>query len=396
MSNTNRTKNTNEIITGYKAFDPDFSCRGYPYTVGKTFEHNGKIELCSGGFHFCHKDPFDVFEHYPLVHQKHGLPTRFAKVSVPKKEAIVKQASDKCVTSKISIDEEITLDDLINEQVEKAYKSEDKGGLFIAEETGVMLTGKRPHTKIISNKGGTHVALSGVYSRALVSADCAYLSSSGYSAGLFATGASASLSASGSHTKIYSNGFYSSTSSSGRKAELRIKGNETSIAASGDVSTLNVEGKNVSVSSSGESSTLNVTGKNASVSSSGFSAELTVKGDFVATASSGENAELRIAGEYAGVASSGAFSELRITGDDARIASVGRYSRVTYEGEDGVITVLGANTEFKGSEGTLVLAVTYDYRGKPVGGLVGRIGENGLKPDTLYTVENGEFVEVEA
>lgn len=389
--------NTNEVITGYKAFDPDFKCRDYPYTVGKTFEHNGKIELCSKGSHFCPKDPFDVFEYYPLVHRKHGLPTRFAKVSAPKKDTIVgSYADDICVTSKMSIDEEITLDDLINEQIEKAYKSEDKGGLFIAEETRAMLTGKRPHTKIISNKGETHVALSGGYSRALVSADSAYLSSSGYSAGLFATGASASLSSSGSYTKIYSNGFYSSTASSGRNAELRIKGNETSIATSGDLSTLNVEGKSVTVSSSGNSSTLNVTGKNASVSSSGLSAELTVKGDFVATASSGEDAELRIAGEYAGVASSGAFSELRITGDDARIASVGRYSRVTCEGKDGVITVLGANTEFKGSEGTLVLAVTYDYRGKPVGGLVGRIGENGLKPNTLYTVKNGEFVAVGA
>lgn len=390
-------KKSSNIITGYKAFDPDFTCRGYPYTVGKTFEHNGKIELCSKGFHFCPKDPFDVFEYYPLVHRKHGLSTRFAKVSTPKKDTIVgSYADDICVTSKMSIDEEITLDDLINEQIEKAYKSEDKGGLFIAEETRAMLTGKRPHTKIISNKGETHVALMGGYSRALVSADSAYLSSSGYSAGLFATGASASLSSSGSYTKIYSNGFYSSTSSSGRNAELRIKGNETSIATSGDLSTLNVEGKSVSVSSSGNSSTLNVTGKNASVSSSGLSAELTVKGDFVATASSGKDAELRIAGEYAGVASSGAFSKLTVTGNEARIAAVGEFSRVIYEGKDGVITVLGPDTEFKGSEGTLVLAVTYDDYATIDGGLVGRIGEDGLKPDTLYTVRDGKFVEVEA
>ena len=389
--------NTNEVITGYKAFDPDFKCRDYPYTVGKTFEHNGKIELCSKGSHFCPKDPFDVFEYYPLVHRKHGLPTRFAKVSAPKKDTIVgSYADDICVTSKMSIDEEITLDDLINEQIEKAYKSEDKGGLFIAEETRAMLTGKRPHTKIISNKGETHVALSGGYSRALVSANSAYLSSSGYSAGLFATGKYARLSSSGGYTDIYSNGHYSSTSSSGRDAQLRTKGNDTSVASSGGLSTLNVEGESVSVSSSGNRTTLNVTSKSASVSSSGFSSKLTVKGDFVATASSGESTKLRIAGEYAVVASSGAFSKLRITGDDARIASVGRFSRVIYEGEGGVISVLGIGAKFKGSEGTLVLAVTYDYLGKPHGGLVGRIGENGLKPDTLYTVSDGEFVEVEA
>ena len=391
-------KKSSNIITGYKAFDPDFTCRGYQYKVGKTFKHNGKIgRMYSEGFHFCHKDPFDVFEYYPLVHRKHGLPTRFAKVSAPKKDTIVgSYADDRCVTSKISIDEEITLDDLINEQIEKADKSEDKGGLFIAEETWVMLTGKRPHTKIISNKEGTHVALSGSYSRALASASYANLASSGYSAGLFATGDYASVSASGSHTKIYSNGHYSSTSSSGRNAELKIKGDETSIASSGGASTLNVEGKNVSVSSSGDTSTLNVTGTNASVSSSGLSSELTVKGDFVATASSGEDAELRIMGDHTSVASGGAFSKLSITGDDARVASVGAYSRVAYEGKGGVITVLGVGVKFKGSEGTLVSAVVYDKESKPIDIITGRIGENGLKPDTLYTVSDGRFVALEA
>ena len=391
-------KKSSNIITGYKAFDPDFMCRGYQYKVGKTFKHNGKIgRMYSEGFHFCHKDPFNVFEYYPLVHRKHGLPTRFAKVSAPKKDTFVdSDADDRCVTSKISIDEEITLDDLINEQIEKAYKSEDKGGVLIAEETWVMLTGNRPHTKIISNKDRAHVVLSGSYSRALVSADSAHLTSSGYSAGLFATGDYASVSASGSHTKIYSNGHYSSTSSSGRNAELKIKGDETSIASSGGASTLNVEGKNVSVSSSGDTSTLNVTGTNASVSSSGLSSELTVKGDFVATASSGEDAELRIMGDHTSVASGGAFSKLSITGDDARVASVGAYSRVAYEGKGGVITVLGVGVKFKGSEGTLVSAVVYDKESKPIDIITGRIGENGLKPDTLYTVSDGRFVALEA
>lgn len=389
-------KNDNEIITGYKAFDPDFRCRGYQYEVGKTFEHNGKIQMCYKGFHFCHDDPIDVFNYYPLVHREYGLSTRFAKVSVPKKEAIVKHTADKCVTSKISIDEEITLDDLIDEQIKKAYKSEDKAGLLVAEENAPTLTDKNSHTKIISDKMYTAVALVGRCSRALVSADGARLASSGFSAELFATGDYANVSSSGRFTKIYSNGHYSSISSSGCNAELRIKGAETSIATSGDVSTLNVEGKNVSVSSSGKASNLNVTGAYASVATSGLFPELTVKGDFVATASSGENTTLRITGDGAGVASSGDYSELTVTGDGARIASVGEFGRVIYEGKDGVITILGGSTKFKGSKGTLVLAVICNHRGKPVGGLVGRIGENGLKSNTLYRVSGGEFVEVEA
>lgn len=396
MSDTNRTKNTNEIITGYKAFDPDFTCRGYQYEVGKTFEHNGKIQMCSKGFHFCHKAPIDVFNYYPLVGENGELLTRFAKVSATREGSVVDRAGHKCVTSKISIDKEITLDELLKEQVDKAYKSKGETELLIATEDGAKLADEDSDTKIISNKKGTHVALTWDYSMAVASADCTYLASSGFGTGLFATGKCPRLSSSGNGSTIYSRGSYSSTAASGAVSQLRITGDETSVASSGAYSVLNVTGINASVSSSGRSTALNVTGANANVSSSGSFFKLTAKGDFVATALSGERAELRITGNETSVASSGAFSELTVTGNDARIASVGGCSRVTYEGENGVITVLGYHARFKGSEGTIVLAVTYDFFGKPRGGLVGRIGEDGLKPDTLYTVKNGEFVEVGA
>ena len=352
-------KKSSNIITGYKAFDPDFKCQDYQYEVGKTFEHNGKIQMCYKGFHFCHDDPIDVFNYYPLVHREHGLSTRFAKVSVPKKEAIVKHTADKCVTSAISIDREITLNELIKEQIKKAYASEGKVGLLIATEVWSTLTDSGLGTKIISNKDETHVSLTRSHSMAIVSANHAYLASSGHSTGLFATGKYARLSSSGGYTDIYSNGHYSSTSSSGRFSRLRIIGNETSIASSGALAAINV------------------------------------KGNYTNTSSSGEASKLRITGHHAGVASSGAYSKLTVTGNEARIAAVGEFSRVIYEGKDGVITVLGPDTEFKGSEGTLVLAVTYDDYATIDGGLVGRIGEDGLKPDTLYTVRDGKFVEAE-
>ena len=354
------TTDTNEIITGYKAFNPDFRCRGFQYKVGKTFEHEGESGLRSKGFHFCPKDPLDVFNYYPLVSMESGLPTRLAKVSAPKKDTIVALNGAKCVTSKISIDKEITLNALIKEQIKKAYKSEGGAGLLIAEGEWSTLTDSGLATKIISNKDETHVSLTRSHSMAIVSANHAYLASSGDSTGLFSIGKYATLSNSGSCADIYSNGHYSSTSSTGRFSKLRIIGNETSIASSGAVSVLNVTGHYTNTSSSGEAS------------------------------------KLRITGNHAGVASSGAYSNLTVTGNEARIAAVGEFSRVIYEGKDGVITVLGPDTEFKGSEGTLVLAVTYDDYATIDGGLVGRIGKDGLKPDTLYAVRDGKFVEVEA
>ena len=53
-----------EIIKGFKGFDKDLKCRGYQYEVGQDFQEEGKIEVCSKGFHFC-EHPFDVFSYYP-------------------------------------------------------------------------------------------------------------------------------------------------------------------------------------------------------------------------------------------------------------------------------------------------------------------------------------------
>lgn len=354
------TTDKNEIITGYKAFDPDFKCRDYKYVVGKTFEHEGESTLCSKGFHFCPKDPLDVFNYYPLVFMESGLPTRLAKVSAPKKDTIVDRNGAKCVTSKIRIEKEITLNALIKEQIKKAYASEGKVGLLIATEVWSTLTDSGLATKIISNKDKTRVSLTRSHSMAIVSADYTYLASSGKSTGLFSVGKYASLSASEGYTNIYSSGHYSSTSSSGEYSEFRIIGDRTSIA------------------------------------SSGANAVLNVKGNYTNTSSSGEASNLRITGKCAGVASSGFRSKLTATGNGARIAVVGNDTLVTYKGKDGVISVLGNGSEFKGSKGTLVSAVVYNATGKPIDIITGCIGEEGLKPNTLYTVRDGEFVEVEA
>lgn len=372
------TTDTNEIITGYKAFNPDFKCRGFQYKAGKTFEHEGESGLCSKGFHFCPKDPLDVFNYYPLVSMESGLPTRLAKVSAPKKDTIVDLNGVKCVTSKISIDKEITLNALIKEQIKKACKSEGEAGLLIAEGEWSTLTDSGLATKIISNKDETHISLTRSHSMAIVSANHAYLASSGDSTGLFAIGGFACLSSSGYGAGIYNSGFLPSTSASGARSTLRITGDQASVA------------------SSGAESALYVSSMKASVASSGTYSKLRIISDQTSVASSGENATVYTRGNNTSVSVSGHSTKLTVTGKRTRMAAVGDGNQVIYDGTDGVISVLGMGAEFKGSKGTLVSAVVYNATGKPIDIITGRIGENGLKPDTLYTVSDGKFVEMEA
>jgi len=51
------------VIRGYKAFNKGLICRGMQYEFGKEYNHDGKIQLCASGFHFC-KSLGDVYNYY--------------------------------------------------------------------------------------------------------------------------------------------------------------------------------------------------------------------------------------------------------------------------------------------------------------------------------------------
>ena len=53
----------NENVKGFKVFNPDWTCRGFQFEVGKTFEEDVKPECCDRGFHFCTKAS-DCFNYY--------------------------------------------------------------------------------------------------------------------------------------------------------------------------------------------------------------------------------------------------------------------------------------------------------------------------------------------
>ncbi len=42
-------------MEGYKVFEPDWTCRGFQYEVGKTYEEDVTPVCCYRGFHFCTK-----------------------------------------------------------------------------------------------------------------------------------------------------------------------------------------------------------------------------------------------------------------------------------------------------------------------------------------------------
>ena len=51
-----------KVITSYKGFNKDMTCRGFQYEEGKDYETD-RAEACKTGFHAC-EYPLDCFGYY--------------------------------------------------------------------------------------------------------------------------------------------------------------------------------------------------------------------------------------------------------------------------------------------------------------------------------------------
>lgn len=92
-------------IKSYKGFDKNLKCRDFQYEIGKEYEMDGEIKVCSRGFHAC-ESPFDVFDHYPMIE------SRFCEVEQDGNISKEDRGTKIC-SSKIKIKAELKLADMI-------------------------------------------------------------------------------------------------------------------------------------------------------------------------------------------------------------------------------------------------------------------------------------------
>ena len=96
-----------EEVKGYKVFNPDWTCRGFQYEVGKIFEMDIEPSCCDIGFHFC-KKASGCFNYYSFDSQN--------KVAEVTALGLVdnSQDGDKSCTNKIRIDRELTWHEVLD------------------------------------------------------------------------------------------------------------------------------------------------------------------------------------------------------------------------------------------------------------------------------------------
>ena len=91
-------------ITGYKIFNPDWTCRGKAYTCPGTFEEDVEPVARKSGMHFC-KKAIDCFDYYSFDPRNH-----IAEVIA---YGTVVEYNDKCCTNKLEIVREISWSELL-------------------------------------------------------------------------------------------------------------------------------------------------------------------------------------------------------------------------------------------------------------------------------------------
>ena len=96
-----------KVVKGYKVFNPDWTCRGFQYQVGKYYEIPEKPVVCERGFHFC-KNLLDCYEHYRFdENNKVAEVTAYGDIDIDEYEK-------KYCTNKIKIEKELNWNEVLN------------------------------------------------------------------------------------------------------------------------------------------------------------------------------------------------------------------------------------------------------------------------------------------
>ena len=164
----------------YKAFNPDFTCRGKQYKENTTYEENGN-EICEAGvIHYC-ENPFDVLDYYPLVNEN-GEISEFAEVEPLGK---VFKRENKCATNKLRIKAKLGLKGFIKACID-----------FTLEKTKI----EEIEDDIENDNNSAQIGSSGDY---------AQIGSSGDSAKIGSSGNYAQITSKGKHSVVMAAGYQS-------------------------------------------------------------------------------------------------------------------------------------------------------------------------------------------
>ncbi|MGQ6476409.1 DUF7666 domain-containing protein [Serratia sp. IR-2025] len=276
-------------ITTYKGFNQDLTCRGFQFEMGKTFEHKGKVEACSGGFHSC-EYPLDCFSYYPPAE------SRYAETIATGEVSREDGGDSKIASATITIKAEISMHQMVTRAIEWIWSKVDRS----LEQTNT-----------------------------------------------------------GNYSAASNTGNYSAASNTGNRSAASNTGNRSAASNTGDYSAASNTGNYSAASNTGYYSAASNTGN------------------------------------YSAASNTGNYSAASNTGNYSAASNTGDYSAAEVSGSHSVAAAYGIEGKARAAENSALVLCYRNDEGELIHIRASKVGENGIKPDVWYQLdEDGEFTEV--
>ncbi|MDC3817353.1 DUF7666 domain-containing protein [Pseudomonas aeruginosa] len=294
-----------EIVTAYKGFKQDLTCRGYQFEIGGTYKHEGEVEACASGFHSC-EYPLDVFGYYAPGDSRFAIVKASGQLSRHDDDSKIASAT-------LMVEAEISMPTMISRAIDWIMARLDSS----VEQTVVGDTASNTGDCSAASNTGDYSAASntGYRSAASNTGDCSAASNTGNQSAASNTGYQSAASNTGNRSAASNTGYRSAASNTG---------NRSAASNTGDYSAASNTGNRSAASNTGDYSAASNTGDCSAASNTGYRSAAEVSGKESVAASLGIEGRAR--------ASAGSAIVLCHRDDEGRLIHI-RASKV---GENGV------------------------------------------------------------
>ncbi|HEJ3923443.1 hypothetical protein AAAC10_09060 [Pseudomonas aeruginosa] len=328
-----------EVVTAYKGFKQDLTCRSYQFEIGGTYKHDGEVEACASGFHSC-EYPLDVFGYYAPGDSRFAIVKASGQLSRHDDDSKIASAT-------LVVEAEISMPTMISRAIDWIMARLDSS----VEQTVVGDTA----------------------------------SNTGYRSAASNTGDRSAASNTGNRSAASNTGYRSAASNTGDRSAASNTGNRSAASNTGDRSAASNTGDYSAASNTGDRSAASNTGDYSAASNTGNRSAASNTGDYSAASNTGYQSAASNTGYRSAASNTGYRSAASNTGD---------YSAAEVSGKESVAASLGIEGRARASAGSAIVLCHRDDEGRLIHIRASKVGENGVEPDTWYQLNaEGEFVE---
>ncbi|MCU9209400.1 hypothetical protein OE424_20515 [Pseudomonas aeruginosa] len=240
-----------EVVTAYKGFKQDLTCRGYQFEIGGTYKHEGEVEACASGFHSC-EYPLDVFGYYAPGESRFAIVKASGQLSRHDDDSKIASAT-------LVVEAEISMPTMISRAIDWIMARLDNS----VEQTVVGDTASNTGNRSAASNTGNRSAASNTGNRSAAS-------NTGNRSAASNTGYQSAASNTGDYSAASNTGNRSAASNTGNRSAASNTGYQSAASNTGDYSAASNTGYQSAASNTGDYSAAEVSGKESVAASLGI------------------------------------------------------------------------------------------------------------------------------